>query len=131
MQYLLVQQPDITFLLLVWHFLFVHMRSFLFSTTCYTEPAFIQISNSCQCPGWVSSLGCCNPQDLHIIHVYEVWIWVNTQTHFFACNIKWKQSLWWNVLYEKYRARGVCWETNTAQGETECCICLETPPSAR
>ena len=27
-------------------------------------------------------------------------------------------------------ARGVCQEANTARGEAECCICLETPPSA-
>ena len=29
----------------------------------------------------------------------------------------------WKIQYE-----GVCQEANTAQGEAECCICLETPP---
>ena len=28
----------------------------------------------------------------------------------------------------KNTARGMCRETNTARGEAECCICLETPP---
>ena len=28
----------------------------------------------------------------------------------------------------KNTAQGVCRETNTAQGDAECCICLETPP---
>ena len=27
-------------------------------------------------------------------------------------------------------ARGMCRETNTARGKAECCICLETSPSA-
>ena len=29
---------------------------------------------------------------------------------------------------QKIQYEGVCLEANTARGEAECCICLETPP---
>ena len=33
-----------------------------------------------------------------------------------------------NMCRMKNTAQGVCQETNTTRGKTECCICLKTPP---